>query len=180
MREEIFKMYPYLYDFLYREKDLVIFGFNPNLNTHTLILVNLARVICIAIWIIVPTCLGHMFWYLHKLQKVPDNLQKVPDNMLNFKKRIVKMLLTRASAPMLMGFLPTALCFIVAQIWPNQSFIVGNILLVITYSHGFGICVSTIAIFKPFKDATIEIFTNPRMFFKNSSGNFLKIFFSFL
>uniref|UniRef100_A0A914DT69 Uncharacterized protein n=1 Tax=Acrobeloides nanus TaxID=290746 RepID=A0A914DT69_9BILA len=166
LRQEILRTYlndTYLRDFLYQEKDFVIFGFNPNLSSYTLILINLSRVICIAIWIIVPACLTHMFWYLHKLNKTPDN-------MLNFKKRIVRMLLTRASAPMLTGFLPTALCFIVAQIWPDQSFIVGNILLVLVFSHGFWICVSTIVIFQPFKEAAKEMFTKPKIFFINSTG----------
>jgi hypothetical protein len=164
IKEGVLRMYPHL-EGLMNHKDMIFFGFDIK-NWYTGLMIQLAWLLFALKGVFVP--LGLLRIYLILLM-----LSKIQARTVTFKKMIWRKMLFRATAPIIWALIPTALCFWVAQNWPFQSYMVGNCLMIIMFSHGFWISFSTIMSFNPFRKALGELFKTPKSFFNASIVRFL-------
>jgi hypothetical protein len=157
LKLEILKSYPDLKDYLYQE-NLVMFGFNQE-NAYTSFLIKFAWTLFVLSWICFPIALLHIYLRL-------KSLKKSNDKTLNFKRMVLKKIIFRAFSPMLTGLLPAALSVLISQNLPDKSFVLGNILMMFAFSHGFWISFSTYMIFPPFRKALMGMLSKLKKFFK--------------
>lgn len=142
---------------------MVMFGFH--FNPSFLIGLYCCLGLVILIGILLVALLVHMSIGL-------KNIKKTSNEKINFRRRVIIMLHVRTLTPFLFGIIPLLLVFVLVHAVPEESYIIGCLMISICSSVGFWTCIATIFVFKPFREALILLIKHPKKFFKKKNGKF--------